>query len=92
MRRRLCCSYKHAIDGMFRVTREEGVVRLFRGASSATFRAALMTIGQLSFYDQIKKTLLETGYFSDNLICHFSASLTAVSIITIVILKIVILV
>jgi dicarboxylate transporter 10 len=37
-----------------------------------------MTIGQLSFYDQIKIMLLKSGYFDDNLITHFSASLAAV--------------
>lgn len=39
-----------------------------------------MTIGQLSFYDQVKLTLLNSGYFQDNLITHFLSSLTAVSI------------
>lgn len=64
---------------MFRVCREEGIRRLFAGASTATARAVLMTIGQLSFYDQIKITLLQTGYFQDNLATHFTASLSAVS-------------
>lgn len=72
------CSYKHALDGVVRVMREEGVPRLFRGASTATFRAVLMTIGQLSFYDQIKSYLLSTRYFQDNLTCHFTCSLAAV--------------
>ena len=71
-------SYKHAIDGLVRVYKEEGVRRLFAGASTATSRAVLMTIGQLSFYDQIKLTMLRSGYFSDNLVTHFVASLSAV--------------
>lgn len=71
-------SYKHAIDGVFRVYKEEGFRRLFSGASTATGRAVLMTIGQLSFYDQIKIMLLNTGHFEDNLITHFAASLSAV--------------
>lgn len=75
-------NYKHALDGVVRVVREEGVPRLFRGASTATFRAVLMTIGQLSFYDQIKGLLLNTPYFSDNLICHFTCSLAAGAIAT----------
>ena len=75
----LIYSYKHAIDGLIRVLREEGLTKLFRGASSATLRATLMTVGQLSFYDQIKSTLLDTPYFSDNLVCHFTSSLLAVS-------------
>lgn len=73
-------SYKHALDGLVRVVKEEGIPRLFRGASTATFRAVLMTIGQLSFYDQIKGFVLSTPYFEDNLICHFTCSLAAVSL------------
>lgn len=38
-----------------------------------------MTIGQLSFYDQVKLTLLGSGYFTDNMTTHFLSSLTAVS-------------
>ena len=71
-------SYKHAFDGLIRVYREEGTRRLFSGASTATGRAVLMTVGQLSFYDQVKLFLLGAG-FSDNLITHFLSSLTAVS-------------
>nr|XP_045597765.1 mitochondrial dicarboxylate carrier-like [Procambarus clarkii] len=75
-------NYKHALDGLVRVVREEGIPRLFRGASTATFRAVLMTIGQLSFYDQIKGFLLSTPYFTDNLTCHFTCSLAAGAIAT----------
>lgn len=75
-------NYKNAFDGLFRVYREEGVPRLFAGASTATSRAVLMTIGQLSFYDQVKSFLLSTPYFRDNLTTHFLASLTAGAIAT----------
>lgn len=47
----------------------------------ATSRAVLMTVGQLSFYDQVKQMLISTNVFTDNLITHFLSSLTAVSII-----------
>lgn len=75
-------NYKHAIDGLIRVSREEGVRRLFNGASTASTRAVLMTVGQLSFYDQIKMSLLRTPYFQDNLVTHFCASLSAGAIAT----------
>lgn len=73
-------SYRNAIHGLWRVYTEEGVKRLFSGASTATSRAVLMTIGQLCFYDQVKSLLLSTSAFEDNLTTHFLASLTAVSI------------
>nr|CAI5826751.1 unnamed protein product [Callosobruchus analis] len=70
-------NYKHALDGLYRVYREEGVARLFSGASTATSRAVLMTIGQLSFYDQIKMMILRTVWFKDNMTTHFVCSLMA---------------
>ncbi|VDO44612.1 unnamed protein product [Haemonchus placei] len=75
-------NYKHAIDGVFRILREEGLQRLFGGATMATSRAVLMTIGQLSFYDQIKQMLIESGIAKDNLYTHFSSSFCAASIAT----------
>ncbi|KAF7993099.1 hypothetical protein HCN44_005880 [Aphidius gifuensis] len=75
-------NYKHAIDGLIRVSREEGFIKLFNGCSTATGRAILMTIGQLSFYDQIKQYLLTHANMNDNLGTHFAASLSAGAIAT----------
>ncbi|XP_052868890.1 mitochondrial dicarboxylate carrier-like [Anopheles cruzii] len=75
-------NYKNAIDGIMRVWREEGFRRLFSGASSATARSVFMTIGQLTFYDQAKYTLFQTGYFTDNIGTHFLASVIAGGIAT----------
>lgn len=75
-------NYKHALDGVIRVIQREGVRHLFSGCSTATMRAVLMTIGQLSFYDQIKLTLLQSGYFEDNPKTHFLSSIAAGAIAT----------
>lgn len=75
-------NYKHALDGVVRVIQQEGVRHLFSGCSTATVRAALMTIGQLSFYDQIKIMLLQTGYFHDNPATHILSSVSAGAIAT----------
>ncbi|XP_015922368.1 mitochondrial dicarboxylate carrier [Parasteatoda tepidariorum] len=75
-------NYKHAIDGLIRVYTKDGIKKLFSGGSTATTRAMLMTIGQISFYDQIKQTLLQTSYFADNLVTHFAASVMAGAIAT----------
>lgn len=77
-----CFSYKNAIDGLLRVRREEGFGRLFSGASTATGRGFLMTIGQIAFYDQVKSLLLTTSYFKDDPFTHFVASLSAGAIAT----------
>lgn len=69
-------NYKHAIDGMIRVAKEEGFAKLFKWCQLGNYESGfLMTIGQLCFYDQIKQTLLETPYFQDNLVTHSTSSL-----------------
>ncbi|XP_029417054.1 mitochondrial dicarboxylate carrier isoform X2 [Nannospalax galili] len=70
-------SYAHALDGLYRVAREEGLKRLFSGATMASSRGALVTVGQLSCYDQAKQLVLSTGYLSDNIFTHFVASFIA---------------
>lgn len=77
-------NYKHAIDGLFRVMREEGALKLMNGATMASSRATLVTIGQLSFYDQIKVVLMSTGIFGDNITTHFTASFLAGGIATLI--------
>ncbi len=86
-------NYKHAIDGIVRIIREEGPKKLFNGnkrihfffdcyyfylgASMAVMRGSLVTVGQIAFYEQVKQVLLATGYFKDNIITHFSSSFVA---------------
>ncbi|XP_056640294.1 mitochondrial dicarboxylate carrier-like [Diorhabda sublineata] len=70
-------NYKHAIDGFVRVYREEGLRQLFRGSTTASVRAVMITVGQLSVYDQIKMILLRTGLFTDNMMTYFSCSFIA---------------
>lgn len=70
-------NYAHALDGLWKVYKHEGLNSCFNGASAATGRAVLMNIGQLSFYDQAKQVLLESGMFVDNFLTHFLASFIA---------------
>ncbi|KAL7677836.1 hypothetical protein ACOME3_004069 [Neoechinorhynchus agilis] len=74
--------YKHALDGLLRVYREEGVKRMFGGGLTASVRGGAMNIGQLAFYEQIKQVLLSSGYFNDNLATHFTASSLAGTVAT----------
>nr|CAD7441509.1 unnamed protein product [Timema bartmani] len=43
----------------------------------ATGRSVLMTIGQLSFYDQIKMFLMSHTSLKDNITTHFTTSVLA---------------
>ncbi|KAM9363559.1 mitochondrial dicarboxylate carrier [Symphorus nematophorus] len=70
-------NYKHAIDGLFRVFREEGMRKLFSGATMASSRGALVTVGQLACYDQAKQLVLGTGMMGDNILTHFLSSFIA---------------
>ncbi|KAI9832331.1 MAG: Mitochondrial dicarboxylate transporter [Phylliscum demangeonii] len=70
-------NYKNAIDGLWRMTREEGVRSLFRGVWPNSLRALLMTASQLASYDGFKRTLQTHFRFGDSLSTHFAASFLA---------------
>lgn len=75
-------NYKNAFDGVIQIYRTEGLKQLFNGCTMAVLRAIFMTIGQLSFYDQIKQTLVNNGY-PDNIYTHLFSSSAAASIATV---------
>lgn len=70
-------NYKNAIDGLVRMTREEGIRALFRGMWPNCIRAVLMTISQLASYDKFKLTLVERIRMDDGLVTQFTASCAA---------------
>ncbi|MCJ1274811.1 Mitochondrial dicarboxylate transporter [Puttea exsequens] len=69
--------YRNAIDGLFRMAREEGVRSLWRGVGANSMRAVLMTASQLASYDGFKRALLSNPSFKDDLTTHFTASFLA---------------
>lgn len=70
-------NYKHALDGMARMAREEGPLSWFRGWLPNSSRAAVMTAGQLATYDTFKRLLVDHTPLGDTLTTHFSASFLA---------------
>jgi len=70
-------NYKNAIDGLIRMTREEGPRSLVRGVWPNSIRAILMTASQLATYDIFKRLLLAHTSLKDGLTTHFSASFLA---------------
>lgn len=72
-------NYKHAIDGIIRMAREEGISSLWRGVWPNSARGVLMTASQLASYDSFKNLLLsfDSLGMKDDLTTHFSASLMA---------------
>jgi hypothetical protein len=49
--------YKNVFDALARVTREEGITRLWRGFEPTVCRAIAMNVGQLATYDLAKASL-----------------------------------
>jgi dicarboxylate transporter 10 len=70
-------NYKNAIDGLIRMTKEEGWKSLFRGVWPNSMRAVLMTASQLASYDGFKRVLIQNTPLEDGLTTHFVASFMA---------------
>ncbi|KAH7907065.1 mitochondrial carrier domain-containing protein [Hygrophoropsis aurantiaca] len=64
------------------MVREEGPSALVRGVGPNVFRSVLMNSSQLASYDFFKSELLKTPYFTDNILCHFTASFAAGTVAT----------
>jgi dicarboxylate transporter 10 len=80
-------NYKHGLDGLWKVARKEGVAALWNGGTMVFIRAILMTTCQVAVYDQTKQMLLQTKYFEDTVVTHFTSSFIAVSLCPEVILS-----
>lgn len=70
-------NYRNAVDGLIRMSREEGIKVAFRGVIPNSLRAMLMTASQLATYDSIKNALMQRFGMKDNLATHFTASTAA---------------
>ena len=54
-------NYKNVLDALVRITREEGLLTLWRGAIPTMGRAMVVNAAQLASYSQAKQALLGTG-------------------------------
>jgi len=70
-------NYNNAVDGLIRMTKEEGWKSLFRGVWPNSMRAVLMTASQLASYDGFKRLLIQHTPLEDNLTTHFTSSFMA---------------
>ncbi|XP_074108607.1 mitochondrial 2-oxoglutarate/malate carrier protein [Cotesia typhae] len=67
--------YKNVFDALFRIIREEGILTLWRGAIPTMGRAMVVNAAQLASYSQAKQALLDSGYFEENIMLHFTSSM-----------------
>lgn len=54
-------NYKNVLDALVRMTQEEGLLTLWRGAIPTMGRAMVVNAAQLASYSQAKQALLGTG-------------------------------
>jgi len=68
-------NYTNVFNALLRITKEEGVATLWRGAIPTMGRAMVVNAAQLASYSQAKEGLVATGYFSEGIFLHFCASM-----------------
>ncbi|XP_012673068.2 mitochondrial 2-oxoglutarate/malate carrier protein-like [Clupea harengus] len=67
--------YSNVFNALARISREEGISTLWRGCIPTMARAVVVNAAQLASYSQSKQALLDSGYFRDDILCHFCASM-----------------
>lgn len=67
--------YSSVFNALYRISKEEGVLTLWRGCGPTVVRAMVVNAAQLASYSQAKQLVLSTGYFSENILLHFIASM-----------------
>ncbi|XP_063365307.1 mitochondrial 2-oxoglutarate/malate carrier protein-like [Cydia amplana] len=74
-------NYKNVADALIRIVREEGVLKLWRGATPTVGRAMVVNAAQLSTYSQAREVFI--GYVPDGITLHFCASMVSGLVTTI---------
>lgn len=59
-------NYKNVVDCVVRISKEEGITNLWRGAAPTVLRATLLSACQLGITSEAKTMLAESGYFGPN--------------------------
>lgn len=68
-------NYTSVVNALARIVREEGMLTLWRGCIPTMGRAAVVNAAQLSSYSQAKQLLIKSGYFTEGIFMHFTASM-----------------
>lgn len=66
--------YRNIGDALWRISREEGVSGLWRGATPTIVRSMVVNCVQLGTYDAAKEKIIRVGNFEDGIGVHLAAS------------------
>jgi solute carrier family 25 oxoglutarate transporter 11 len=75
-------NYAHVFDALLRITREEGVLKLWRGAIPTATRAMIVNAAQMPTYSQAKQALISAGLMKQGFLLHAVSSLIAALVTT----------
>lgn len=75
--------YTSVFNALYRITKDEGLLTLWRGSTPTVARAMVVNAAQLSTYSQAKQFILGTGYVADGIFTHFIASMISGLVTTI---------
>ncbi|CAF1411471.1 unnamed protein product, partial [Adineta steineri] len=81
-------NYAHVFDALARITREEGILKLWRGAIPTVTRAMIVNAAQMPSYSQAKQLIMSMDLMQQGLPLHAVSSLIAALVTTIVSLPI----
>ncbi|CAG9788909.1 unnamed protein product [Diatraea saccharalis] len=74
-------NYKNVVDAIVRIVKEEGVLKLWRGATPTVARAMVVNAAQLGTYSQAREMFV--AYVPDGIPLHFCASMLSGLVTTI---------
>jgi len=75
--------YKNAFNALYRISKEESVATLWKGAGPTVIRAMVVNGAQLASYSQTKEVLVKSTYFNEGIFLHFVASMISGLVTTI---------
>jgi len=75
--------YKNVFNALFRISKEESVSTLWKGATPTVMRAMVVNGAQLASYSQTKEVLINSKYFTEGIFLHFVASMISGLVTTI---------
>lgn len=75
--------YKNVFNALYRISKEESVATLWKGATPTVARAMVVNGAQLASYSQAKELLVSSANFKEGIFLHFCASMISGLVTTI---------